>query len=66
MRRKRYNLKQSVSLAIRPDLLARIDRCAEEQDVSRSQLVEKALQMFLLMKERDGQTENPRGDRATV
>lgn len=66
MRRKRYNLKQSISLAIRPDLLAKIDYVAEEQDVSRSQLVEKALQMFLLMEGRDGQTENTRGDRATV
>lgn len=64
MRRKRYNLKQSISLAIRPDLLAKIDYVAEEQDVSRSQLVEKALQMFLLMEDRDGQTENTRGDRA--
>lgn len=66
MRRKRYNLKQSISLAIRPDLLAKIDYVAEEQDVSRSQLVEKALQMFLLMEGRDGQTENTCGDRATV
>lgn len=66
MRRKRYNLKQSISLAIRPDLLAKIDYVAEEQDVSRSQLVEKALQIYLLMEGRDGQTENTRGDRATV
>ena len=66
MRRKRYNLKQSVSMALRPDLLSRIDKCAEEQNISRSQLVEKALQMFLLMEDRNGQTENTRGDRATV
>lgn len=51
MRYKRYNLKQSVSMAIRPDLLAKIDYLAEEQNISRSQLVEKALQMFLLMED---------------
>lgn len=54
---KRYNLKQGFSIALRPDLVAKLDEMAEREYTSRSQLIEKILRMYLLMEDHDGRTE---------
>ena len=61
--KKRYNLKQAVSVALRPDLVAKLDQMAEREYTSRSQLIEKILRMYLLMEDKYGTEAEQGADR---
>lgn len=48
MRKSRYNLKQNLSLTIRPNVIRRVDEIAEQTYQSRSQVVEMILRQYFL------------------
>lgn len=61
--KKRYNLKRTVSVALRPDLVAKLDQMAEREYTSRSQLIEKILRMYMLMEDKYGTEAEQGADR---
>lgn len=61
--KKRYNLKRTVSVALRPDLVAKLDKMAEREYTSRSQLIEKILRMYMLMEDKYGTEAEQGADR---
>ena len=48
MKKNIYNLKQKITLSIRPDIIRRLDEEAEKRYVSRSQAAEMILREFYL------------------
>ena len=61
--KRRYNLKRTVSVALRPDLVAKLDQMAEREYTSRSQLIEKILRMYMLMEDKYGTEAEQGADR---
>lgn len=61
--KRRYNLKRTVSVALRPDLVAKLDKMAEREYTSRSQLIEKILRMYMLMEDKYGTEAEQGADR---
>ena len=60
MRTKRYNLKEKVTLSIRPDVIRRLDEEADKKFVSRSQSAEMILREYFL-----GVVDNGEKDKGT-
>ena len=48
MKKSHYNLKQAITMTIRPDVIRHVDEIAEQQYMSRSQVVEKILREYFL------------------
>lgn len=63
MRTKRYNLKEKVTLSIRPDVIRRLDEEADKKFVSRSQAAEMILREYFLGVIDNGEAENTIRDR---
>lgn len=63
MRTKRYNLKEKVTLSIRPDVIRRLDEEADKKFVSRSQAAETILREYFLGVIDNGEAENKNRDR---
>lgn len=62
MKKNRYNLKQAITMTLRPDVIRRVDEIAERKYQSRSQVVEAILREYFLgvadNGEREEKTEN--------
>ena len=62
MKKTRYNLKQAITMTLRPDVIRRVDEIAERKYQSRSQVVEAILREYFLgvadNGEREEKTEN--------
>lgn len=63
MRTKRYNLKEKVTISIRPDVIRRLDEEADKKFVSRSQAAEMILREYFLGVIDNGEAENTIRDR---
>lgn len=64
MKKKRYNLKQKITITIRPDVIQQIDDLAERQFTSRSGLIETVMRQYMIGRLDNGEaSEKPVGDR---
>lgn len=48
MNKSRYNLKQAITMTLRPDVVRHVDEIAERNYMSRSQVVETILREYFL------------------
>ena len=48
MKKNRYNLKQAITMTLRPDVIRRVDEIAERKFQSRSLVVEAILREYFL------------------
>lgn len=58
MKNKRYNLKEKITITIRPEIVRQIDEIADREYTTRSALIDMILRSYLLGRFDNGERTN--------